>query len=104
MEEKSSISSIEECAAFYATLKPEIKAPALALLARELKEDSEAIAVVYKANPAYWWTSYHFYWGMGIRNLLRLHGFGENYFKVDNLDDIYIALVEEALELKSDLQ
>jgi hypothetical protein len=37
---------------------------------------------------------------MSVRNLLREKGFNEKYFGVHNLDDIYVALVEEALDLK----
>jgi len=35
--------------------------------------------------------------GMGIRNYLRQEGFGEDYWPVNNLDDIYVELIEEAL-------
>jgi hypothetical protein len=40
-------------------------------------------------------------WGMSVRNLLRQKGFSEEHFGIDNLDDIYISLVEEALKLRA---
>lgn len=36
-------------------------------------------------------------WGMGVRNALREHGFGEEPFGVRNLDNIYVPLIEEAV-------
>lgn len=39
----------------------------------------------------------HFSWGMGVRNLLRTEGFGEDFFGIDNLDDYYVPLVELAV-------
>lgn len=39
----------------------------------------------------------HFGFGMGVRNYLRNHGFGEKELEVDNLDDYYVAMVEEAV-------
>lgn len=47
-----------------------------------------------------WHVPYHtFRGGMQFRNLLREHGFGEADFGVDNLDNIYIAITEEACGL-----
>lgn len=40
---------------------------------------------------------YHCWWGMTVRNSLRTANFGEEAFKVRNLDNIYIALVVEAV-------
>lgn len=40
---------------------------------------------------------YHMGWGMGVRNALREHGFGEEPFGVRNLDNIYVPLIEEAV-------
>lgn len=37
----------------------------------------------------------HFIWGMSVRNLLRQHGFTDDVAGMD-LDDCYVALVEEA--------
>lgn len=45
-----------------------------------------------------WPAAYHFGWGMGMRNALRRNGFGEREFGIQNLDNIYIELVEEAVD------
>jgi len=89
-----------ECVAMFADLTPEIKAPALAMLREELVPVVDQIRAAYTAAPDDWYVGYHFSWGMAVRNLLRQKGFGEDYFNVHNLDDIYVALVEEALSLK----
>ena len=44
-----------------------------------------------------WPAGYHMGWGMGVRNALREHGFGEEPFGIKNLDNIYVTLVEEAV-------
>ena len=44
-----------------------------------------------------WITPYHFHWGMAVRNALRAKGFGEREFMIDNLDNIYVPLIEEAV-------
>lgn len=90
----------EECAAFYSSLSEQIKAPALAALQEETKNYAADIREKFKADPENWYVEHHFWWGMGIRNFLREKGFGEEYFGSHNLDDIYIYLVEEALDLK----
>lgn len=53
----------------------------------------DAIAV----DPENWVAPYHFFWGMGVRNALRANGFSEGEFGVENLDNIYVALIEEAV-------
>lgn len=88
-----------ECDQMYAALSPELKAPALEMLAIELAPTREEIVNAYKADPEGWHIPYHFWWGMNVRNLLRQKGFGEEHFGIHNLDDIYIALVSEALKL-----
>lgn len=92
-----------ECAAMYAALTPELKAPALKMLAEELVQAIPEIKAAYAAAPKDWYVGYHFGWGMSVRNLLREKGFGEGHFDVHNLDDIYVALVEEALGLKDNI-
>ena len=83
----------------YADLSAGLKAPALEMLAEELAPALAEITTMYKADPAGWAIPHHFFWGMSVRNLLRGRGYGEDYFSVDNLDDFYIPLVEEALKL-----
>lgn len=39
----------------------------------------------------------HFGFGMAVRNLLRKEGFGEDYFGIENLDDVYVPLLEMAV-------
>lgn len=89
-----------ECGQMYRELTPEIKAPALDMLRKELAPCTADIEAAFKRNPDGWYVKSHFHWGMAVRNLLRDKKFGEKYFKVHNLDDIYVALVEEALGLR----
>lgn len=51
--------------------------------------------LIAEHNPD-WPAGYHLGWGMGVRNALREHGFGEQVMGVRNLDNVYVALVEEA--------
>ena len=88
-----------ECERLYAGISDELKSPALAMLHTELNSVLAEIKNAYRDSPKEWWVGYHFGWGMAVRNLLREKGFGESYFKIHNLDDIYVPLVEEALEL-----
>ena len=87
----------------YASLTPELKAPALEMLRTELAQVRDQIRAAYTAAPTDWYVSYHFGWGMAVRNLLREKGFGEDYFHIHNLDDIYVPLVEEAFGLKDSI-
>lgn len=98
-ENKSVCHTDSECKQMYKDLSAELKAPALEMLAKELKSVTPQITKTYKLNPKTWYVPYHLFWGMEVRNLLRNKGYGEDYFGVHNLDDIYIALVEEALGL-----
>lgn len=93
--------SIDDPKQVYAGLSQAIKAPALTMLSEELAAARDSIAQAYKDNPENWWAHDHFAWGMSVRNLLRSKGFREDYFQINNLGDIYIPLVEEALNLKS---
>lgn len=89
----------EECNQMYQGIPDDIRIPALLCLRKELNPVLSEIKNAYKQNPEDWYVPYHFGWGMGVRNFLREKGFGEDYFGIHNLDDIYVALVEEALEL-----
>ena len=90
----------DECKTMYAALSPALKASVLEMLKKQLAHDAKNIENAYKASPSDWYVPYHFYWGMSVRNTLRGRGFGEDYFGVHNLDDIYVELVEEALDLR----
>ena len=80
----------------YTEISDELKIPAIDMLKEKL-DDRPLIRKAIEDNPTKWYIPYHSYWGMGVRNLLRTEGFGEEYFGIDNLDDIYTQLVEEAL-------
>jgi hypothetical protein len=74
------------------------KAPAVEMLRNELADSvKDEIRAAIAADPSHWAAPYHFFWGMGIRNLLREKGFGEDYWPIWNLDDIYVMLVEDAV-------
>lgn len=45
-----------------------------------------------------WIHPLHFDWGMTMRNFLRDMGFGEKEFGIQNLDNIYVELIEEAVQ------
>ena len=49
-------------------------------------------------DPTDWIVPYHLHWGMGVRNALREHGFSEQAFGVLNLDNVYVALIEAAVQ------
>ena len=91
----------EECQALYASIPVEQKGPALAFLRDYLARDAEEIRQRHRDNSTAWWAGGHFGWGMWIRNGLRTAGFGETYFHIANLDDIYIQLIEEPLGLSA---
>lgn len=56
----------------------------------------EVVRDMIERNPEEWWVMHHFGWGMGMRNLLRDNGFSEKDMGVGNLDDYYIAFIEQA--------
>lgn len=83
----------------YAQYSDEKKAPAVYMLRKELSKDvQQQIREAVAADPENWCAPYHFFWGMAIRNLLRDKGFGEDYWPIWNLDDIYVSLVEDAVK------
>lgn len=62
-----------------------------------LGEDGRArVRKRMRTSPGTWWMDIHFGAGMATRNRLRDAGFGEKRFDIDNLDNIYVALLEEA--------
>lgn len=112
-----------ECEQLYLTINPKIKQDALAFIRSKITlADAEKIRTlilqygkndwlphladdqIAKLSPEDLARGYagmyspHFGWGMAVRNILRQHGFGEKELGVHNLDDIYVALVAEALE------
>ena len=82
--------------------------PAISFLKESIKvgmipqDVVETIMATYHLDPDGWWVDYHFFWGMSIRNLLREGGYGEKQLGVENLDDIYVVLLERALGLEDE--
>ena len=60
---------------------------------------TEAIRNKMKADPENWSVGHHFRWGMWMRNQLRMNGFSEKNLGIDNLDDYYVSMVEEAVKI-----
>lgn len=84
-----------------ATLDPEKVEAAVRYLCDMLSPQSkQLIRKLAVRDPQGWWVAHHFHWGMGVRNLLRKGGFTEEYFRMGNLDDYYIGLVELAVGLR----
>ena len=83
---------------FYRSLPDEKKAPALQLLRDKIDlRGQEEMRIAIRKSPEDWYVMGHFYFGMSVRNFLREHGFGEDYWPIWNLDDIYVHLLEEAI-------
>jgi hypothetical protein len=83
---------------FYNSIPDSKKAPALEMLRKEITpEDQDKMRQEIALTPEDWYVPYHFWFGMAIRNLLREKGFGEKYWGIWNLDDIYVWLLEEAV-------
>ncbi len=72
-------------------------AQAVEFLKKELTAVAPDIRKAIAASPE-WIDPYHFGWGMGVRNLLRQNMFGEKEMHVENLDNIYVELIEEAMQ------
>lgn len=62
------------------------------------EEVKAKIKAVIENKDQNWPAAYHLHWGMGVRNDLRKAGFGEAEFGIQNLDNIYVPLVEEAVQ------
>jgi len=91
---------IAECRETYDLIPQEIKAPVVRLLVSLLTPIEPEIRRDHARDTANWWMSGYFHFGLAIRNQLRRNGFDAEYFGVNNLDDIYVFLVEEALKLR----
>lgn len=91
-----------EAAKYTLATMPGRWSPALTILKDELP--SEFVNLYHDWKAKYgddWWAhnGWHFFGGQDVRNLLRSKGYDEKYFGIDNLDDIYINLIELAMEL-----
>lgn len=78
-----------------ARLDPELRKEAVAMLRHELQGVLPQVRASIMEDPQEWWVTHHFFWGMGVRNLLRKHGFTDDRMG-DNLDVFWVGLVEEA--------
>jgi hypothetical protein len=96
----------EEMKADYETLKannPEKILAAIKFLSETLGDSFWKWLETAKAKEGHQWfvhDIWHFNGGMAVRNHLRENGFGEDYIGVDNLDDTYTFLVEDAYGIK----
>ena len=81
----------------YGKMDSALKEPAVAFLKDFTNNDKEKIKEAITEDPDSWVAPLHFYWGMGIRNALRTAGYDEKYFGINNLDDIYVYLIEDAV-------
>ena len=81
-------------------IHPEKRQMAVEFLRGYFACSPEAVLGIQKAaaaDPEGWWIVQHFSWGMSVRNLLRSNGYGESDLGIENLDDHYVGLIEEAL-------
>jgi hypothetical protein len=84
---------------FYESIPPEKTDPVLTLLRKQITpQDQDLIRNRILEDPEDWYVKSHFFFGMAIRNLLREHGYGEDYWPIWNLDDIYVHLLEESVK------
>jgi hypothetical protein len=86
----------EFAARIYSAYTQEKKDPVILMLRTELSPILDDIRFKISGNPEGWYVPYHFGWGMAVRNLLREKGYGEEYWPIWNIDDIYVQLVEDA--------
>ena len=88
----------DECALMYSEIPQEQKDAAIKVFREsDYVQSFPEIRNSIAGDPDHWNIPYHSFWGMGVRNFFREEGFGEEYFGVCNLDDIYTALIEEAV-------
>lgn len=88
--------------AIFEALTDELKAPALKMLREHFEcacpeEEKPIFLEALKGGLLTLPLRWHFSGGMSIRNRLRDARFGEKYFGVENLDFIYLQLLQEAL-------
>lgn len=87
-------------------MDPVLRARAVEILRREIPHDvKDQVRKAVAADPD-WLVGQHFFWGMAIRNVLRVPSEGEGIKDVatptGNWDDCYVPALEEALELATD--
>ncbi len=101
-----SIPTLEELKAWHdkcwAELDPEIKIKAMAAIRVALNQQTkDNVKKLFWMDPLGWSISFHFGWGMAIRNKIReLTGVLDDQLPSGNWDDYYVAVVEAALGLR----
>ncbi len=89
----------EECKLMYSEIPQEQKDAAIKIFREsDYASSFSEIRKAIDADPEGWNIPYHSFWGMGVRNFFREHGFGEKEFGIDNMDCIYVYLVEDAVK------
>lgn len=88
-------------------LKDEDRSKMVTLFRKKLKEeDLKFFKKIIKDNPDGEWAStlsastptpFHFGGGMAVRNFFRTEGFGEKELGIDNLDNVYVSIIEQAV-------
>ncbi len=91
---------LPECKAVYKSINEEKRIAAVKFLMAHpsIASNYEHIKKAIELDKKSWFADYHFHWGMAIRNILRDNGFGEKEIGAKNLDDVYVDLVEDAIE------
>ena len=82
------------------SLDPELRGKMVAAL-RSLfhgTTTTKQIRELISSDPLGWAPPLHYYWGMAVRNALRDLGYTEAAIGIENLDDIWVGLVELAVK------
>lgn len=83
----------------YESIPQEKKDPAIEFFRTRLSDEvKEQIRGAMRIDITSWFAVGHFTWGMSARNSLRDAGFCEGYFGIENLDDIYVEIIEDAVK------
>jgi len=53
--------------------------------------------MINQGEDRFWFVQFHSSTGMGIRNVLRDGGFGEKELDIENLDYVYVQIIERAV-------
>jgi len=89
---------LKECKIIYNALSVSKKEKAIIFLKKLItEEDKKRIRTAIFHDPKSWFAFYHHGWGTNIRNALRREKLGEEYFGINNLDDIYVELIEDVV-------
>ena len=88
-------------------LKDEDRSKMVSLFRKKLKEeDIKFFKKIIKDNPDGGWAStisastptpFHLGGGMAVRNFFRTEGFCERELGIDNLDNVYVSVIEQSL-------